>query len=134
MTAIVYTTGYSRRTPGQLRQIVMALEAVVFDIRFSPRSHRPAWWSKKALIELLGERYNHVGALGNKNYQSGGDIEIVDYETGRRLIEQSERPVILLCVCPPENFRTCHRTIIAEQLRAEGFQVEELANSAITHL
>ena len=122
MTHTIYTYGYSGKHPEQLNQLVTALDATIFDIRFSPRS-RNAAWSEKRLRERFADRYQHVKAFGNANYK-GGDILIVNYEAGRALIEKSDRPVILMCVC--RNPAICHRTHIARLLRTAGFTVTEL--------
>ena len=122
MTKKVYTFGYSGKDTADLDRLVDDLGAVVFDVRFSPRSRNPHW-NRRALEALLGDRYRHVRALGNANYR-GGPIEIVDLEEGVRTIQASPQPVILMCVC--KDPRICHRTTIADHLRALGFDVEEL--------
>ena len=125
MTRIVYLTGYSTRTPSDIQHLGEQLNANVFDIRFSPRSRIPHW-SGLALQALLQDRYRHIPALGNRNYKNGQPFDIVSYLEGKKQIEQSDRPVILLCACAPHNHAQCHRTFIGNQLRAEGFQVQEL--------
>ena len=72
----LYTYGYSGRTPHKLQTLAKQLEAVVADIRFSPRSRIPDW-SGGRLQKLLGDRYRHLPALGNRNYK-GGPVEFVD--------------------------------------------------------
>ena len=72
---------------------------------------------------MSGARYHHIKALGNRNYK-GGPISIVDYEAGKAAIERSGRPVILTCVC--RDYTTCHRRAVAERLREEGLEVEEV--------
>ena len=123
MTKSVYTLGYSGRKMPEIEALVNRLGAVIFDIRFSPRSRAPVW-SGKNFQTVFGARYRHVKALGNKNYK-GGPIALVDFEAGKKAIETMGRPVILMCVC--KNPAICHRTTIAERLRVEGFTVEELA-------
>lgn len=127
MTHTIYTYGYSGRAPEQLDQLAAALNATVFDIRFSPRS-RNAAWSGKRLQARLQTRYRHVVEFGNVNYK-GGPIHIVDYETGKSLIAHSENPVILICVC--RDPAICHRTHIARLLRAGGLNVTELTPQRI---
>lgn len=123
MTKQVFTIGYGGKTPAQIKAIVDDLDAVLFDIRFSPRSRQPQW-AKKNVAALVGvERYTHLKALGNVNYK-GGPIEFVDWEAGLQAIEQSDKPVILMCVCKDRH--TCHRTTAAEQLKHLGYEVQEL--------
>lgn len=125
MTKQIYTIGYSRRNVEELSRIADKLEAVFFDIRYSPWSRRPEF-RKKHLVEVLGQRYQQVPEFGNINYRSGGDIKIANLEVGQVIIEASEHPTILMCVC--SDSRICHRTTIANHLRAEGFSVEELTD------
>lgn len=123
MTQRVYTLGYSGRKMPALQELVEKLGAVIFDIRFSPRSRAPVW-SGKNFQTTFGARYRHVKDFGNEAYKTGG-IKLVDYEAGKAAIEAMGRPVVLMCAC--KNPAICHRTTIAERLRAEGFTVEELA-------
>lgn len=110
----IYTYGYSGRTPHELQTLAEQLQAVVADIRFSPRSRIPDW-SGGRLQKLLGDRYRHLPALGNRNYR-GGPVEFVDLATG--VVEVGEllrqQPVILLCVCA--DVQRCHRLPAAEAI------------------
>jgi uncharacterized protein (DUF488 family) len=92
------------------------LDAVVVDIRFSPRSRNPHWTAGR-LTSLLGERYRHLAVLGNRNYK-GGPIEFVDLEEGVVKVGEllREQPVILLCVCA--DVERCHRLPAAEAIAA----------------
>ena len=119
----LYTFGYSGRLPDQLRTLAEHLDAVVVDIRFSPRSRTPVWTGGR-LRKHLGERYRHLPALGNRNYK-GGPIEFVDLEAG--VVEVGEllrqQPVILLCVCV--DVQRCHRLPAAEAIAARyGVTIE----------
>ena len=122
MTDQVFTIGYSGRKPADIKLLAEELDATVFDVRFSPRSRVPHW-TRKRLSELLGDRYCHVRALGNRNYR-GGPIELEDFPAGLALIQESDRTIILMCAC--KDPAICHRTTIAEKLRKVGMQVTEL--------
>lgn len=112
----LYTFGYSGRLPDQLQALVEQLDAVVVDIRFSPRSRIPDWNGGR-LQKLLGKRYRHLRALGNRNYK-GGPVEFVDLAAG--VVEVGEllrqQPVVLLCVCA--DVQRCHRLLAAEAIAA----------------
>jgi uncharacterized protein (DUF488 family) len=125
MTDRVYTIGYSGRKPAEILEIARDLDATVFDVRFSPRSRVPHW-TRGRLEALLGDRYRHVRALGNRNYR-GGPTDLVDFPAGLELIRESNRPVILMCACKDPAF--CHRSTIAEKLRRAGMEVTELNES-----
>lgn len=119
----LYTYGYSGRTPHELQTLAEQLQAVVVDTRFSPRSRIPAWTGGR-LRKVLGDRYRHLLALGNRNYR-GGPVEFVDLATG--VVEVGEllrqRPVILLCVCA--DVQRCHRLPAAEAIAIRyGLTVE----------
>ncbi len=62
--------------------------------------------------------------LGNVNYRQGGPIQILDYAAGRDQIERCPQPVVLMCAC--EKYQTCHRQVVAEMLRRDGFEVKEI--------
>lgn len=129
MTNIAYTAGYSGASLIGLKQTALELDADVFDIRLQPWSRIPDW-RKSTLAEQLGNRYRHVGALGNVNYR-GGVIQIADLEQGVEAIAANPRPVILLCGC--RDPQRCHRTVVGDHLRQLGFQVEEVAIPQPTH-
>jgi uncharacterized protein (DUF488 family) len=105
----VFLAGYSGREPDWLLSAALRLDAVVFDVRYSPRSRRPQW-SGTNLAVLLGERYVHVRGFGNEAYRTA-DIRLHDPERGLALFDQETRPVVLLCVCA--NSATCHRMTAA---------------------
>jgi uncharacterized protein (DUF488 family) len=128
MTQYVYTIGYSGRKMHEIKAIADKLEAVIFDIRFSPRSRVPMW-NKSSFQQTFGRRYQHVKAFGNKNYK-GGPIELVDFQAGVAEIQMSGRPVILLCTCKEP--RICHRTLIAERLAAQGIVALEIGKTIPT--
>lgn len=84
------------------------------DIRFSPRS-RILDWTAGRLAKLLGNRYRHLPALGNRNYR-GGLIEFVDLEEAVVQVGEllRQQPVILLCGCA--RLEQCHRLPVAEAI------------------
>lgn len=119
-----WTVGYSGRTPDALREALLRRDAVLFDIRLSPRSRQPAW-NRGRLEALLGTRYTHVGELGNLNYKtSEKGIELADPAAGLKLIREATRPVVLMCVC--RDVEHCHRQVVADLLEAAGWRVEEM--------
>lgn len=114
MLQSLYTFGYSGQQPEDLLALAEQLDAVVADIRFSPRSRIPQWNGGR-LAKLLGDRYHHLPALGNRNYK-GGPVEIVDLEAGLAQVADLlvHQPVILLCVCA--DIQHCHRRLAAETI------------------
>lgn len=112
----LYTLGYSGLAPQELLAFAQREKALVVDVRLSPLSRR-AGWAQPALRELLGERYRHVPAFGNRNYKNDGPIALADpgagFEQVRPWLEQ-DQPLILLCVC--EHWQHCHRRNVAEYI------------------
>ena len=116
---MLYTLGYSGWTPQAIQAEAQDRNAVVCDIRYSPTSRHPQW-NRRQLAQLLGGRYQHVQALGNRNYKNGGPIELADYEVGKQVIAEmlaTGQRVILMCAC--KDVATCHRRTAAEQLAAD---------------
>jgi hypothetical protein len=127
---MIYTAGYSGHTAPQLLEVALEKNALVLDIRFSPWSWQ-AEWRKYALESLLDGRYAYVKNWGNRNYNNReAGIEIVDFAAGLKdMMREGVRfemrcNFILLCQCPV--LESCHRAVVAEMMRAEGYRVEEL--------
>ena len=103
------------------------MDGLLIDIRLSPWSQR-ACWRRPALEGLLGGRYRHLPMLGNRNFRSGGPVEIVNLGRGldvlSRHLDASPRPLVLLCACA--RLEGCHRRSVAEALWARGVRTEEL--------
>lgn len=112
----IYTLGYARWSIDDVESVVDTLEAVLVDVRRSPRTTKPGF-DKPALEARFGNRYVHVPALGNDNYK-GGPIQIVDPERGRNEVRQLNHPPILMCGCasPQQCHRSTVATLLADQL------------------
>lgn len=117
----VYTMGYSGKSLDDIEKTAVRLDAVIFDIRFSPRSRRKGF-SRKGLSERLGSRYQHVRGFGNVNYKTAGaPIVLHDYEAAKAILDTLAQNVILLCVCG--DFDTCHRSTLVNKLLHDGYDV-----------
>jgi len=116
---IVYTLGYSGWTVEQIADELERRDALLVDVRMSPRSRNPAY-SGKRLAERFGERYMHIREFGNRNYR-GGPIELADPEVGKlklwaALVDSYRFSCILMCAC--SDVEVCHRKVVAEFLQA----------------
>ncbi len=121
----VYLVGYAGRQPSELLAACARLAARLVDIRFSPRSRKPEW-SGARLREVFGERYLHLRAFGNADYQSS-TIRLADPETGVAEVAAllAESSVVLMCQC--NDGATCHRAVVGALLRERlGVEVIEL--------
>ena len=109
---VLYSFGYSGQAPETLYRELLRLEAVLVDVRYSPRSRVPAW-SGLNLQRTFAGKYVHLREFGNANYNSGGKIQLFDAEAGisrvARLIQQHD--VVLMCGCRARE--TCHRALVA---------------------
>lgn len=121
----VFTCGYSGHTVAQLKQAAEMHKARVLDIRLSRCSRLPEW-NEAALKRALGWRYVPVPTLGNKNYKTGGPIEIYAPKLGCDVVENLLRAnsQILLCGC--RDFNSCHRAVVSQMLRARNIVTQEL--------
>lgn len=122
----VYTIGYSGRSLSEIKSIVENLDAIIFDIRFSPRSRNPEF-NMRNLERELSDRYLWIKALGNAAYKGTyQETTIVNLDAGIAAIEASTRSVILMCAC--KDYRECHRRWIAEHLQSLGYSTNEIKN------
>lgn len=109
----IYTVGYMSTTLALLMEQLVALDALLIDIRFNPSSRNPQW-RQSYLVKYFGERYRHMQALGNANYQSNGPTKLVAPEQAEIELSVLAKPFVLMCACG--NHRTCHRTDAAQYL------------------
>ena len=112
---MIYTLSYTGTTLEALTAFLEAKNAILVDVRYQPFSRNPQW-TRKTLTAALGQRYVHVGALGNRNYR-GGPTDIADLDAGTAAVEtllDFYPAVALMCVCSDVN--TCHRKVVAEAL------------------
>lgn len=117
-----YTTGYVGKDINDLKPILDALDAVLVDVRFSPTSEIMRW-RQIYLKALLREKYRHIPHLGNRAFRGNG-IQIQNLDLGIKILISFNTNVVLMCECA--NLEDCHRLAIAEELRREGFDAEEI--------
>ena len=129
MTTKVYLVGYGNlKSLDDLAALCKRHGAVVIDIRMVAKSRIPCW-NKGNLQRAYDIPYAHAPELGNVNYKNGGDILIADFAAGVQRILAGQQPVILMCAC--KNARDCHRTVVGNMLRLDGFDVEEIGDTRI---
>lgn len=113
--ATIFTMGYAGWAPADLRAEVLRLGASLVDVRIAPTSKSPQW-RKDALAALMGERYTHMPALGNRNAFTGGPPELAAPERALEPVAAllARGPVVLLCGCASPD--RCHRGLAAAYL------------------
>lgn len=116
----VYTFGYVGLKPIDIQAKVEELDAIVVDTRLAPISMAPQW-RKRGFQKLLGSRYIHVAAFGNRNYKKkDGSIEIADLRGGLKVVEAllaDGLSVMLMCGCM--DVEKCHRRVVAGECVTE---------------
>ena len=122
---LIYTAGYGGHPARSLVLAARQLDALVLDIRHTPRSKNPGY-DKKELLAALDSRYVHVPDLGNVNHAGDGEIQLANAQRGIGWVLKlaQARTVILLCGCGV--FEVCHRATIAGLLRQRGVVAQEL--------
>lgn len=127
MAADILTFGYCGRTFPNFAERVLAMNAIVMDIRLLAFSHAPEW-RLESLEAAFGNQYVHnpKWGLSQKNYRT---IEISDWQAGlcifQRIQEENpDRPIILMCRC--RGLAGCHRGQVAKRLKDIGYSVKEM--------
>jgi hypothetical protein len=119
MSPSLYTIGYNKKgwTPEKILAVAIDFDAIVVDIRFRSVSRRSEWRYPN-LKKLMGKRYYYwCPALGNRNYNNDGPIEIANPEKGLAdigYVFDKGVGVILMCACP--TLATCHRLPVAQMI------------------
>ena len=139
----IWTVGHSTRSSEEFVQILRAHEIeVLVDVRTYPGSRRYPQFNKEALAESLREagiEYQHEPRLGgrrrprpdshnsawrNEQFRGYADyMETEEFKNGvRELLElaSSKRVAVM---CAEAVWWRCHRSLIADYLKAEGHEV-----------
>lgn len=132
----LYPLGYRTKDADVYLQALMSdPRTLLVEARYTPFArNRPAWcrYGKQGLEQTWKERYHYYSNrtqgrgqenenwLGNKNYNTGGPIELVDCVEGLQhllaplMLGQN---VIIVCGCPVSDYEGCHLSTIADGLR-----------------
>ena len=127
---ILYHLGYEGRTPATMLESLREREiSILCDVRLNPRSRVPHWNKGRLSASCEGAdiHYEHVNALGNALYRSGG-IELLDPLAGilTLIALMQEGKVAVMCMC--KKVDVCHR---AEVLRLAGETIYGLSVVAV---
>lgn len=136
MEPVVLSIGYERRSVEELIELLSehGVERLL-DVREAPISRRKGL-SKRALTEHLnqaGIEYRHLKVAGNPHRKLKADIEHCLKLYEQHLCENPEvleqvaaeldfGPVAMLCY--EREHRCCHRSVLLDQLKQHGYQVE----------
>ncbi len=104
--------GYASGGVVELERLMRDKRAYLVDIRLSPRSKWQAF-NQEALQARFHSRYIHMPELGNKNYRSGGPIQIAYAEQGiARLIDGIMQGYTIVLMCGCKEYESCHRRTV----------------------
>ncbi len=122
-----YTTGFMGREVADLKPLLAKLDAVLIDIRMSLHS-QSVQWNQAYLKILLKGQYRHIAQLGNRHSEKGTNA-IQHLALGVHIVTSFKMNAVL-CECA--DARSCHRTVIAQELSRQGFSVQELESWEVT--
>ena len=139
----IWTVGHSTRSGEEFTQILLAhgIEVLV-DVRTFPGSRRYPQFNRAALTEELGAqkiRYQHEPRLGGRktprpdshntawrNPQFRGYADHMETEVFRKAVEdllELARDRRVAVMCAEAVWWRCHRSLLADYLKAEGHTV-----------
>lgn len=139
----IWTVGHSTRSGEEFVRILTAHDVeVLVDVRTFPGSRRYPQFNREALAESLkkaGIEYKHEPRLGgrrtprpdshntawrNAQFRGYADhMETEDFKNGvRELLELASRKRVAV-MCAEAVWWRCHRSLIADYLKAEGHEV-----------
>lgn len=105
----IYTLGYAHWALDEVEPVIRVLDGILVDVRHTPYTSKPGF-SKDELRDRFPNRYLHLDAFGNANYD-GGPTELANPERGLEAISELELAPILMCGCKSPS--QCHRSTVA---------------------
>ena len=141
--ATVWTVGHSTRSGEEFGQIVLAHGVqVLVDVRSFPGSRRYPQFNRATLSESLakiGIEYNHEPRLGgrrtprkdshntawkNASFRAYADhTETEEFRNGIEELLERARDARVTVMCAEAVWWRCHRSLIADDLKAKGHTV-----------
>jgi hypothetical protein len=118
----IYSTGYTGKDINDLKPMLLAFDAILVDVRFSPTS-QVLHWRQIYLKTLLGKKYLHIPNLGNRTFKED-KITIQNLQLGVETLLKLDKNAVIFCAC--DTVENCHRRLIVEELSKQNVEVEEL--------
>lgn len=148
----IWTVGHSTRSAQEFAQTLLAHEiAVLVDVRTFPGSRRYPQFNKSALEESLAEsgiRYRHEPRLGgrrtprkdshntawrNAGFRGYADyMETPEFDAGIKELLELARTQRAAIMCAEALWWKCHRSLIADYLKAAGHEVIHIVDARKT--
>lgn len=117
-----YATGFAGKDINDLKPLLNALDSVLVDVRFSPTSEALRW-RQIYLKALLRDKYHHLPQLGSRAFREGRN-QIQNLDLGVKVLISFNVNAVLMCECV--DLKSCHRSVIMQELRRKGFEAKEL--------
>src|SRR6267378_8620265 len=148
----IWTVGHSTRSPEDFNEILLAHDIeVLVDVRSFPSSRRYPHFNKPALSRQLdssGLLYLHLPALGgrrppspdskntawkNSSFRAYADyMETEDFREGVEALLELAQKKRTAVMCAEALWWRCHRSLIADFLKAKGVQVIHILDARKT--
>jgi uncharacterized protein (DUF488 family) len=148
----IWTVGHSTHPNETFNQILLANEIeVLVDVRTFPGSRRYPQFNKPVLaesLESIGIKYKHEPRLGgrrsprkdshntawrNAQFRGYADhMETSEFETGIKELLELARSSRTAVMCAEAVWWRCHRSLIADYLKAAGHTVIHIINEKKT--
>jgi uncharacterized protein (DUF488 family) len=148
----IWTVGHSTRSGEEFTQILLAHGVeVLVDVRTFPGSRRYPQFNRAALAEELGAqkiRYQHEPRLGgrrtprpdshntawrNAQFRGYADhMETDEFKNGVRVLLEAASNARVAVMCAEAVWWRCHRSLIADYLKAEGHDVIHILDAKKT--
>jgi uncharacterized protein (DUF488 family) len=148
----VWTVGHSTRSADEFREILLAHQIhVLVDVRSFPGSRRYPHFNKAELshqLDSIGLVYLHLPALGgrrrplpnskntawqNSSFRAYADhMESEEFKKGIEALLELARTRRTAIMCAEALWWRCHRSLIADFLKAEGVEVVHILNAQKT--
>ena len=148
----IWTVGHSTRSGEEFVKILLAHQIkVLVDVRTYPGSRRYPQFNKAELAGLLnqsGIEYHHEPRLGgrrtprpdshntawrNAQFRGYADhMETDEFKSGVRELLELAASARVAVMCAEAVWWRCHRSLIADYLKAEGHEVVHIVNEKKT--
>jgi uncharacterized protein (DUF488 family) len=149
---LIWTVGHSTRSAEEFDQILMAHEiSTLVDVRTYPGSRRYPQFNKSVLSESLenvGIKYHHEPRLGgrrtprkdshntawrNAQFRGYADhMETKEFDEGIKELLELARTSRTTVMCAEAVWWRCHRSLIADYLKAGGHTVLHIVDEKKT--
>ena len=148
----IWTVGHSTRTASEFNELLLAHRiAALVDVRSFPGSRRYPHFNKDELSRMLptiGVEYHHSPQLGgrrrpspdskntawkNPSFRAYADhLDSLEFQQGIEALLQLSKEKRTAIMCAEAVWWRCHRSLIADFLKAKGIEVIHIVDAKHT--